>query len=148
MKNAEIVSNMRGQVVDVRRSFDGSAVATVRLDNGKTFEIGNKGRVELTYSYASTGHAFQGLSAERPILDFPTDTKMTNERAVYTNLTRVTKGAALFTDNAERLLSVAGRKNDKTLSHDVLGGVPKGKTKSVGIGIQTGGGSNGMSIGR
>ena len=93
---------------------------SVRLDNGKTFEMrGGSRPLEIDHGYAQTGHSAQGLGAETVILDLPSGSRTLSRRSFYTNLTR-TKGAVIaFTDDRERLAGAVTRENDKTMALDV-----------------------------
>ncbi len=115
LKKEGITNGMKGEVLATNHGS-----LSVRLDNGKTFEMrGGSRPLEIDHGYAQTGHSAQGLGAETVILDLPSGSRTLSRRSFYTNLTR-TKGAVIaFTDDRERLAGAVTRENDKTMALDV-----------------------------
>ncbi|MCL4485081.1 MAG: relaxase domain-containing protein [Nitrospirae bacterium] len=114
-KKEGITNGMRGEVI---ASDHGSL--SVRLDNGKSFEMKPGGRpLEIDHGYAQTGHSAQGLGAETVILDLPSNSRTLNRRSFYTNLTRTKGAVTAFTDDRERLTGAVTRESNKTMALDV-----------------------------
>lgn len=68
----------------------------------------------LDYGYAQTGHSAQGLGRERLLLDRDPATRTTHQRSFYTDLTRATHEAVVFTSDAEKLANAIAREASKS----------------------------------
>ena len=115
LKKEGITNGMKGEVLATNHGS-----LSVRLDNGRTFEMRGGGRpLEIDHGYAQTGHSAQGLGAETVILDLPSGSRTLSRRSFYTNLTRTKGKVVAFTDDRERLTGAVMRENDKTMALDV-----------------------------
>ncbi len=115
LKKEGITNGIKGEVLATNHGS-----LSVRLDNGRTFEMRGGGRpLEIDHGYAQTGHSAQGLGAQTVILDLPSGSRTLSRRSFYTNLTRTKEAVIAFTDDRERLAGAVTRENDKSMALDV-----------------------------
>jgi ATP-dependent exoDNAse (exonuclease V) alpha subunit len=75
----------------------------------------------LDYSYAVTGHSAQGLDASRVVLEKDTQSRTTDRRSFYTDVTRARDAAVVVTDSSARLARLVRSYRLKLAALDVVG---------------------------
>ena len=75
--------------------------------------------LEIDHGYAQTGHSAQGLGKSDVLMDFDTKTQTTNQRSLYTNVTRAKENIKIFTNDKAGLGAAVSRQSQKTMAHDV-----------------------------
>ena len=110
-----------------RGVVEGVSAATVAIkrSDGSELHLARGLAISLDYGYAATGHSAQGLDASRVILEKDTQSRTTNRRSFYTDLTRARDSAVVVTDSQTRLGQVVQSDRSKHAALDVLpnGGV-------------------------
>ena len=80
---------------------------TVRMDGkeGRTISFNPSGFRQFDHGYAVTSHSSQGLTADRVIANFDTDSSrsLINNRLAYVAISRASEDARIYTNNAETL---------------------------------------------
>ena len=76
---------------------------TIRRSDGSILSVARDQALSLDYGYAVTGHSAQGLDASRVVLEKDTQSRTTNRRSFYTDVTRARDAAVVVTDSVPRL---------------------------------------------
>lgn len=93
----------------------------IRRTDGSEVHLARGLAISLDYGYAATGHGAQGLDASRVILEKDTQSRTTNRRSFYTDLTRARDSAVVFTDSVLGLARRARVDRTKIVALDVAG---------------------------
>jgi ATP-dependent exoDNAse (exonuclease V) alpha subunit len=81
----------------------GADALTIRRSDGSTIDLAGDQALSLDYGYAVTGHSAQGLDASRVVLEKDTQSRTTNRRSFYTDVTRARDAAVVVTDSVTGL---------------------------------------------
>jgi conjugative relaxase-like TrwC/TraI family protein len=92
----------------------------VRRADGSSLRLSREAVLSLDYAYAVTGHSAQGLGASRVVLEKDTNSRTTNRRSFYTDLTRARDAAVVVTDSAARLAQRMASHRTKAAALDVV----------------------------
>ncbi len=95
-------ANYRNGERGVIEGFDAD-VLTIRRSDGSILSVARDQALSLDYGYAVTGHSAQGLDASRVVLEKDTQSRTTNRRSFYTDVTRARDAAVVVTDSVPRL---------------------------------------------
>ncbi len=93
----------------------------IRRSDGSTLRLARDRVLSLDYSYAVTGHSAQGLDASRVVLEKDTQSRTTNRRSFYTDLTRARDAAVVVTDSSARLAELVHLDRTQLAALDVAG---------------------------
>lgn len=99
-----------------------STSLVVRRTDGSEVHLASDLAISLDYGYAATGHSAQGLDASRVILERDTQSRTTNRRSFYTDLTRARDSAVIVTDSPARLRQVVRSVRSKVAALDLVPG--------------------------
>ena len=118
------IAGYRNREHGVVEEISADALA-IRRSDGSTVRLARDRVLSLDYRYAVTGHSAQGLDASRVILEKDTQSRTTNRRSFYTDLTRARDSVVLVTDSRARLKQLVRSDRSKVGALDVLpsGGV-------------------------
>jgi ATP-dependent exoDNAse (exonuclease V) alpha subunit len=95
-------------------SIAGNGSMQLKLDSGRSVQIGVQSFPHLDHGYAVTSHASQGKTAERVLIHVDTELSakdLLNHRMAYVSVSRGRWDAQIFTNDHEKLA--------QALSHDV-----------------------------
>jgi conjugative relaxase-like TrwC/TraI family protein len=92
----------------------------IRGTDGSEVHLARDLAISLDYGYAATGHSAQGLDASRVILERDTQSRTTNRRSFYTDLTRARDSAVLVTDSQAQLGQRVRSSRSKAAALDVV----------------------------
>jgi conjugative relaxase-like TrwC/TraI family protein len=93
----------------------------VRRSDGSTLRLVRDRVLSLDYSYAVTGHSAQGLDASRVVLEKDTQSRTTDRRSFYTDVTRARDAAVVVTDSSARLAQLVHSGRTQIAALDVVG---------------------------
>lgn len=88
----------------------------LRMDSGRTVELGTSNPVHLDYGYAMTSHSSQGQTAYRVLVHVDTELgakDLLNNRFAYVSISRGAHDAQIFTNDAKAL----GQALSRDVSH-------------------------------
>lgn len=105
----------RAVVVDIRAER-----LALRTTQGQQLTLALSQPLPVEYDYARTGQSAQGLGAQRVLLEKETTVRTTNQRSLYTDLTRARDAAVIYTDNQHALPRAVLRHTEKTAALDLV----------------------------
>jgi ATP-dependent exoDNAse (exonuclease V) alpha subunit len=110
----------RNREQGVVAEISAGALAIRRLD-GSTLQLARDRVLSLDYGYAVTGHSAQGLDASRVVLEKDTQSRTTDRRSFYTDVTRARDAAVVVTDSSARLAQLVHSDRVRLAALDVVG---------------------------
>jgi conjugative relaxase-like TrwC/TraI family protein len=97
-------------------SIDEDGRLRLKMDGGRTVELGPRKHPHLDYGYAMTSHSSQGQTADRVLIHVDTELgakDLLNSRMAYVAVSRGRYGAQIYTNNAATL----GQELSRDVSH-------------------------------
>jgi ATP-dependent exoDNAse (exonuclease V) alpha subunit len=87
-------------------NIDGDGRLRLKMDGGRTVELGPCNHLHLDHGYAMTSHSSQGQTADRVPIHVDTELgakDLLNSRMAYVSISRGAHDAQLFTNDREKL---------------------------------------------
>ena len=102
------------------KSFDQDGRITLRMDSGKDVSFDPREMRHFDHGYAVTSHSSQGLTSERVLVNMDTEVhpELINARFAYVSVSRASRDAQVFTNDASTLAESLGRDVSKTSALD------------------------------
>jgi hypothetical protein len=112
-KDQQIANGALGRIEKIETQ---RGVATLRMDNGKTFSVPWDALRHIDYGYTTTSHSSQGMTVDRVLVQIDTDrsAQLVNRQQFYVSISRARIDVQVFTNHVERLPAVVARALVKT----------------------------------
>jgi ATP-dependent exoDNAse (exonuclease V) alpha subunit len=110
-------------------NIDGDGRLRLKMDGGRTVELGPRNHLHLDHGYAMTSHSSQGQTADRVLIHVDTELgakALLNSRMAYVSVSRGAHDAQLFTNDREKLPPALGHDVSQRSAH-----VPEIKTSQT-----------------
>ena len=117
----------------VIESVGSNGQITARLDNNRRLEFNAGEHRHFDHGYAVTSHSSQGLTTERVLVNADTGVHpdLLNSRFGYVSISRASRDALLFTDDAAKLHCQIGSELSKTSALDLSQATPAEHTLGI-----------------